>query len=325
MKAMVIDRSGPESTIREVTLPEPIADEGQVLIDVRAASVNRADLAALAGTHVSADAAAGPAVVGLDAAGVVLEAPERGRLKPGDRVMSMAGGGLAERIAVDARMPVVLPDDWSFQDGAAAIIALMTAHNALVDAGRLQAGDTVLVTGANSGAGQRAVEVAGVLGAGKVIAAVRRLRDEDLLRGLGAAHVLSSEDAGFSERLTGCTDGVNVTVDHVGGPMLAPAIDASAIGARFVSVGRLAGGRTTIDLDEVAVKRLEVIGVTFRTRTADDKAAVVESMTAGLSTHLANGRLRPLIHDVLPWTDVRAAQTLVASDQHLGKVVLEVS
>jgi NADPH:quinone reductase len=326
MKAMVVDRSGSEPTIREADLPEPVAGDGQALVEVRAASVNRADLAALAGTHAPAAARSGPSVVGLDAAGVVLEAPPGSGLTPGDRVMTKVGGGLAERVVVDARMPVVLPDDWSFDDGAAAIVALMTAHNALVDAGRLRAGDTVLVTGANSGVGQRAIEVARLLGAGSVIAAVRRVRDASLLRDLGADHVVATGDPAWTDELAGITDaGVHLTVDHVGGPMLAPAIRASAVGGRFVSVGRLAGGAATIDLEEVAVKRLEVIGVTFRTRDVDETAAVVSSMTGDLATHLQQGRLRPLIHAVLPWTEVRAAQALVASDQHLGKVVLQVS
>jgi NADPH2:quinone reductase len=325
MKAMIIDRAGPEPTIQEADLPEPITGEGQALIEVRAASVNRADLATLAGRHLPTRTGGAPSVVGLDAAGVVLEAPESSGLQPGDRVMTKIGGGLAQRIVVDARMPVLLPDGWSFTDGAAAIVALMTAHNALVGAGRLQRGDNVLVTAANSGVGQRAVEMARLLGAGSVVAAVRRVRDAHLLSELGADHVISSADSAFAENLAGLTDGLNLTVDHVGGPMLAPAIKASAVGARFVTVGRLAGGATSIDLEEVAIKRLEVIGVTFRTRNADENAAVVKAMTTDLEPHLRAGKLRPLVHAVFPWTDVQAAQGLVASDQHLGKVVLEVS
>ena len=323
MKAMVIDRSGSEPAIQEVELDEPAVAEGQALIEVRSASVNRADLATLAGTHVPGGA--GPSIVGLDAAGVVVEAPASSGLRPGDRVMTKVRGGLAERIVVDARMPVVLPEAWSFHDGAAAIVALMTAHNALISAGRLQQGETVLVTAANSGVGHRAVEIARLLGAGSVIAAVRRLRDPGLLRGLGADHVISSGDGDFAVRLADLTDhGVDVTVDQVGGPMLAPAISASAVGGRFVSVGRLAGATTSIDLEDVARKRLELVGVSFRTRNADENAAVVRAMTTDLAAHLHEGRLRPLVHAVFPWTAVGEAQALVASDRHLGKVVLEV-
>ena len=134
--AMVVADSPSGPTIERRDIDAPVRGAGQVLIDVRAASVNRADLAVRAGTHVTGPTT-GPTVVGLDCAGVVLEADAESGLAPGDRVMTMVGGGLAERVVVDARLPIRLPDAWSFETGAAAVTGLMTGHNALRTAGRL--------------------------------------------------------------------------------------------------------------------------------------------------------------------------------------------
>ena len=135
--------------------------------------------------------------------------------------MTLASGGLAERVAVDARLPIRLPGSWSYESGAAAVLALMTGHDALRTVGRLAPGESVLVTAARSGVGQATVRMARELGAGRVIAAARSLRDEEMLRGLGADAVVESGSAGFAAAVLDATDGggVDVSVDHVGGPV----------------------------------------------------------------------------------------------------------
>ncbi|MTD54353.1 zinc-binding dehydrogenase [Amycolatopsis sp. RM579] len=327
MKAMVVAGTASGATIQQRELGAPVRNAGQVLIGVRAASVNRADLAVRAGTHVSADATAGPTVVGLDCAGVVLDADADSGLATGDRVMTMAGGGLAEQVVVDARMPIRLPDSWSFEMGAAAVLALMTGHNALRTAGRLVPGESVLVNAARSGVGQATIRIANELGAGRVIAAVRSLRDEDFLTELGADIVVDTGSGGFAEAVLAATDGrgVDVIVDHVGGPYLADHVKAAALKGRIVGVGRLGGAEGTLDMETLAVKRLELVGVTFRTRDADEKAAIAAGVRADLIEALSEGRLDPRIDRVLPWTEVLGAQDVVASDAHLGKIVLRVS
>jgi len=207
--AMVVADSPSGPTIERRDIDAPVRGAGQVLIDVRAASVNRADLAVRAGTHVTGPTT-GPTVVGLDCAGVVLEADAESGLAPGDRVMTMVGGGLAERVVVDARLPIRLPDAWSFETGAAAVTGLMTGHNALRTAGRLAPGESVLVNAARSGVGQAAIQIARELGAGRVLAGVRTLRDEALLRELGADAVVETGSGGFADAVRTATDGHGV-------------------------------------------------------------------------------------------------------------------
>ena len=325
MRAMVVTTSPTGPTIEQREIQQATRAPGQVLIDVHAASVNRADLAARASTY-AAQAGTGPAVVGLDAAGVVLETDAGARLAPGDRVMTLVTGGLAERVVVDDRMPIVLPEQWSFDMGAAALLALLTGHNALRTAGRFHPGDTVLVNAAQSGVGQMTLQLAVALGAGRVLAGVRSVKNADLLKRLGADALIRTDSDGFAQQVLEETDGrgADIVIDHVGGPYLAEHLQSTALGGRIISVGRLGGPTGDLDLETVALKRLSIVGVTFRTRDADEKAAVAQGVRDDLTTPLAEGQLDPLIDRVLPWTDALTAQEAVAADSHLGKIILRV-
>ena len=326
MKAMVVRQAPDGPTIEPAELDEPRPGPGQVLVQVHSASVNRADLAVVTGAHSTAGAGPGPTVLGLDAAGVVLEAGPGTDLLVGQRVMTMAAGGLAERVVVDGRLPVPLPDGWSFDEGAAAVLALMTAHNALATAGRMQPGESVLVNAASSGVGQMALQVARSLGAGRLLAAVRTRRDDRLLRELGADEVIDTADGTFADQVLAATSGrgVDVVVDHVGGPYLAQHLQSCAVKGRVVGVGRLGGPHGQLDLEQLALKRLELVGVTFRTRDPDEKAALVRDLRRDVDHELGAGRLKPRIDQVLAWTDVLTAHARVRADAHLGKVVLRV-
>ena len=159
MKAMVLERVEGGSELMLADMPEPAVGPRQVAVAVRAASVNRADLDQRAGNYMPGRV---PQVVraGLDAAGQVVAVGEGVKtVAVGQRVMAMAPGGLAERVVVDETMVVPLPEDWSEAEGAAAIVALMTAHNALVTAARLRKGESVLVHGATSGVGLQTVRL----------------------------------------------------------------------------------------------------------------------------------------------------------------------
>lgn len=326
MQAMVIRHSHGGRVLAQAEVEEPRPGPGQVLIEVHSTSVNRADLLALAGSYSAAGAGSGPVIAGLDASGVVVGVGPGVEASVGDRVMTMVAGGLAERVVVDARMPLTLPADWSFDEGAAAVLALMTAHDALATAGRLRRGEAVFVNAANSGVGRTAVQVARLLGAGRVLAGVRRRRADDVVLALGADAVVDTSEADVAGRVRAANDGrgVDVVVDHVGGPYLTQNLEALAVRGRLVSVGRLGGGQVTLDLDLLALQRVELVGVTFRTRDADEKAELVARVRHDLGAALSEGALRPRIDRVVPWTEVGAALEAVGSDAVLGKVVLQV-
>jgi NADPH:quinone reductase-like Zn-dependent oxidoreductase len=311
MKAMLIIPTSAAATLELADVDPPALGPGDVRIAVRASSVNRADLLTRAGTPQPASAA-GPPIAGLDAAGDVVEiGSDVTDFVVGDRVMAMVAGGLAEEVVLPAAMAVPIPPNWTYAEDAAAVLGLMTEHNAIATAGRLAPGETVLVHAAASGVGTQAIQVARALGAGRVLGTTRSSRDAGVLAQLGLDELIVTGETDFAERVLGVTTGAgaDVIVDHVGGPYLSPNIRAAAVRGRIVSVGRLGGAEGTLDMEELARKRLEIIGTTFRTRSADERAAVVEALRTGLDLVGSADTLRPLIDRTFPWTEALTAQS----------------
>lgn len=317
---------GGPATLALSDIDRPAVGPLDVRVRVHAASVNRADLLTRAGTHAPATAS-GPAIAGLDAAGEVLEVgSEVTTLKPGDRVMAMVAGGLAEEVVFPAAMAILVPSAWSWVEGAAAVLGLMTEHNALATAGRMQRGETVLVHAAASGVGTQAIQLARQLGAKKIIGTARSARPLPPLEALGLHHLVVASDEDFADRALELTDGVGVDVilDHVGGPYLPGNIKAAAVRGRIVGIGRLGGAEGILDLEELARKRLEIVGTTFRTRTPEEKAKVVADLRDDVELEASADQLRPIVDRVLPWTDALKAQDALEAGEHVGKIVLEV-
>ncbi|WP_104083748.1 zinc-binding dehydrogenase [Cryobacterium sp. Y11] len=325
MQAVLIEQSstGPQLVLRERSIPVP--GPTQVRIAVHAASVNRADLAQRSDTQMPTVAGSAPPVVGLDAAGDVVEVgSEVTTVRIGDRVMTLVGGGLSEQIVVDASLVIPIPPAWSYAEGAAAILGLLTEHNALRTHGRLQPGDTVLVHAAASSVGLQCVQLAKFLGAGLVIGTTRDIDATSLIRSVGADHVIVVRENRFADEVSALTDGhgVDIIVDHVGGPYLADNIRSAAIAGRLISVGRLGGAAGKLDLEALAYKRLALLGVTFRTRSTGDKADIVAALRAEVD--LDTPQLRPVVDRIMPWTEADAAQTLMRTNTSRGKIVLAV-
>jgi putative PIG3 family NAD(P)H quinone oxidoreductase len=320
MRAIVVVPSSAGGGLEPATLPVPVPGPTEVLVRVHAASLNRADLAQRAG-------ASAPTVAGLDAAGEVAALGSAVReAAVGDRVMAKVAGGYAEYVAVDARLLLPVPDRLSFAEAAASVLPLLTEYDALVDAGGLAPGETVVVHAAASGVGQWGLQLARELGAGRVLGTVRSGRSRELLTSLGADRVVDVSTERFADVVLEETReaGADVVVDHVGGPYLAENVRCLAIGGRLVDVGRLGGAEGTLDLEAVAFKRLRIVGTTFRTRSLEDHAAIVAGVARDVLPAVAAGRLRPVVDRVVPLEDALEAQHALARDEPLGKIVLQV-
>lgn len=336
MKAVLLTpKAGESADVGLGEIDEPRCGPGQVKIDVRAASVNRADLAQRAGTHGGASpVSSAPVVAGLDAAGEIVEiGPDVPGFRCGDRVMVMVAGGLAQRVVVDHTMLVRIPVNWSYVEGAGAVLGFMTAHNALASAGRMSSDDVVLVHAAGSGVGMQAIQLARHLGARSIVGTTRSDRSHRLLEKLGADHMISTHQDSFEDRIAEFTDGhgADVIVDLVGGPYLQANVRAAAVGARLVSVGRLGGPEGLLDIETIAYKRIEIIGVTFRTRSPAEKARVVSDLVRDVPALGLNGEsaeapesLRPHVFQVMDWTDTAEAHRIMVQNDAVGKIVLEV-
>jgi NADPH2:quinone reductase len=204
-------------------------------------------------------------------------------------------------------------------------VALATMHDALVTNGRFEPGQHVVVNAASSGVGVVGARLALHLGAATVIGTSRTASKRERLTALVADErfvaVAPDDLVARAEELTG-GGGVDVIVDNVGASALADNVAAAAIGGRIVQVGRLGGRRATIDLDELARKRIALVGVTFRTRTAAERAVVVRAAWAAARDAVAGGNVLPVIHAEYPLEDVAEAHASLAADLHVGKLVI---
>lgn len=302
--------------------PEPVPSSGEVLVGVRATALNRADLLQLRGLYPPPPGES--AIPGLECAGVVerVEADAEG-WGPGDRVMALlAGGGHAERVAVPTGQLIRLPERLSFSEGAALPEAGLTAWTNLVVEGGLEAGQTVLITGANGGVGTVAVQVADLLGA-RVIAAGRSLERLEHLRTLGAeALVVEGENLPSTVREWTRGRGVDLVLDLVGGEHLDAHLGALRDRGRLVLVGLMAGARPRVDLAEILRRRLTVVGSVLRSRSREEKARLVGDFGAFALPFLEDGGLRAVVDRVVSFERIADAYAALEAGGVTGKVVV---
>ena len=323
MKAVVLTGEG--LAVRDVPAPEPKPSE--VLVKVAASGLNRADLIMAAGRAHGALGGAG-AIAGLEWAGEVAavgaDVPE---FKPGDRVMCSGAGGYAEYAVTDWGRVCPVPGAAAGAVEAAALpIALQTMHDALVTNGRLAAGESVLIQGASSGVGIMAIQIARLKGAATVIATSRNAGRRARLAEVGADLVLDPADPAWVEQARDATGGkgVDLTIDQVSGGLANQTMQAAAVLGRIVNVGRLGGFTGEFDFDLHALKRIDYIGVTFRTRTVDEVRAINAAMRADIWDAVDDGTLSLPIDRTFPLEQAAEAQAHMRANAHFGKIVLTV-
>ena len=323
MKAAVIADSGVE--IRDVAKPTPAPN--QVLVRVRAAGLNRADVIMASGRmHGSAG---GPgAVLGLEFAGEVeAVGGEVTGVKPGDRVMCSGNGGYAEYAVADwGRVAKVPANNMSWEQATTLPIALQTMHNALVTAGRLKAGETVLIQGASSGVGLMGLQIAKLKGARLVMGTSTNAGRRARLQEFGADLAIDTTQSDWAEEVLAATDkkGVDLIVDQVSASVANQNMKAAAVLGRIVNVGRLGGFKGEFDYDLHAMKRIDYIGVTFRTRSLEEVREIVRAMRADLWQHVESGRLKLPIDRTFPLDKAAEALAHMRANAHFGKIVLMV-
>ncbi|MCB1035674.1 MAG: NAD(P)H-quinone oxidoreductase, partial [Acidobacteria bacterium] len=301
----VLPESAELPRLGEVPDPRPAA--GEVLLDVAAAALNRADLLQLKGLYPP-PAGESP-IPGLECAGTVLEVgPGVSRFQPGDRVMALvAGGGQAERAAVPEGQLLPIPDKLDFLSAAALPEAGLTAWTNLVAEGGLEAGESVLITAAASGVGTFAVQLARELGA-KVLVAGRSLERLEPLRQLGASELVElGPDLPKQVRRATGGEGVQLVMEMAGGEHLPRSLEALAPRGRLVLVGLLAGRQAEVDLGLVLRHRLRLVGSVLRSRSRQEKAELVQAFGTFALPRLADGRLRPIVDRVLPFDRIADA------------------
>jgi NADPH2:quinone reductase len=320
MRAAVVGQG--KVTVQQVEPPRPAPTE--LLVRVRAAGLNRADLAVAAGARHGSFGGPGT-IPGLEWAGEVVEVGKDVRnFTKGDRVMCSGLGAYADYAVVDWRRALPVPTGLDFVTAATLPVALQTMHDAIVTNGRLQRGETILIQGASSGVGLMALQIARKIGASVIIGTSTNAERRARLPEFGATCVIDPSQPDWPEAVRRATadKGVNLIIDQVSGPLMNGHLAAAAIKARIVNVGRLGGMHGEFDFDLHALKRIAYIGVTFRTRTIDEIAEINSRMRADLWDAVVDGQLRLPLAAQFPLERVEEALAYMRENRHFGKIVL---
>lgn len=315
MHAVLIDENR-ELVWAEVPDPVPQADE--ILIDVHAAGLNRADLLQRAGQYPPPPG--WPEWMGLEVAGVVQCAPEGSRWKVGGRVCALlGGGGYAEQVAAPADMALPVPEGLSMVEAAAIPEAFATSYLNLCLEGGMEAGDTVLIQAGASGLGTAAIQLVKALG-GTVMTTVSTEEKAALVGSLGADVVINRTTGDLIAAME--EHAVNVAMDCIGGPELGRCIEKMAPGGRWIVIATLGGPKTELDLNLFFRRGIRLLGSTLRSRTPEVKAEILRGLERGLWDAFSSGAIKPVVYATLPMTQAEEAHAILERRENLGKVVL---
>ncbi len=322
MKAFVYGANGAEVT--DVAKPQPKGT--QVLIRVRACGLNRADLGMTKG-HAHGSAGGVGTVLGMEWAGEVAElGPEAKGVKVGERVMGSGGAAFAEYTLADHGRLFRIPGNanMNFEEAATLPVALATMHNAVVTNGALQAGQSVLIQGASSGVGLMAMQIAKLKGAKIVIGSSTDATRRGRLKEFGADLAVDSKDPGWVDQVLKATngEGVDLIVDQISGPVANQNLKATKVKGRIVNVGRLGGTHGDFNFDLHAARRIQYIGVTFRTRSIEEIREIFAEVQKDIWPAVESRKLQLPIDKVFAFDDIGKAFDRMEANQHLGKIVV---
>ena len=320
MKALLPGADGP----RVAEIPRPSPGPNQVLVRVRAAPLNRADLNMLRGASHGA-VGGGGVPLGLEWAGDIVAVGEAvADWTVGERVMGAGGGAFAAFTLGHAALIHRIPATLGYAEAATLPVAIQTMHDAIVTHGALAAGQSILIQGASSGVGLMGLQIARELGAGLVIGSSTSPDKRARLAGFGADLGVDTGDAGWVDAVLDATGGkgVDVVIDQLAGPLFNDTLRATRIGGRIVNVGRMAGDRAKVDFDLHALRRITYVGVTFRTRSGREVVELVQKARADLGPAIADGRLALPVDSTFPLEEADAAFAKMVANRHFGKIVL---
>lgn len=325
MKAVVFDKPGAESVLKVGEVAEPKPGAGELLIRVKYAGINRADLMQRQGFYPPPPGASD--ILGLECGGEVaaVGAGVTG-WRVGERVMAlMPGGGYAEQAVVDTGSAMHIPSAMSNEEGGAFPEVFLTAFLNIFVLAEAKPGESVLIQGGGSGVGTAAILLCREAGLRSIVTAGSDAKCEQCLK-LGADVAINYKAGPFPPAIKTATNGrgADIVLDHIGAAYLGPNIEALAQGGRLVLIGLMKGVRGEIDLNPVLRRHLRIIGSTLRSRPAEEKAGIVAGLVGRFGAALDAGRLRPPVYKVVPMAEAAEAHRMMAASEHFGKIVLKI-
>ncbi len=325
MSAVEIVAPGGPDQLKIGRRPTPRPGDGEVLVRVAAAGVNRPDVMQRQGRYPPPPGASD--IPGLEIAGEVAAlGPNVSGIAVGDRITALLpGGGYAEYAVAAAPLCLPVPNGFSMVEAAALPETFFTVWTNLFDRGGLEEGETVLIHGGTSGIGTTAIQLAKARGA-RVFATAGTEDKARACERLGAVRGIDYRTEDFVEVISQETGGkgVDVILDMVGASYLSRNLEALAVEGRLVVISLIGGARTELNLNTIMSKRLTITGSTLRIRTVAQKAIVAEAVRRNVWPLLSSGRVRPVIHATFPLADASGAHRVMETSQHIGKIVLTV-
>ena len=326
MKAILIND---DKSLRYDNVPDPIIKDDEVLIKIEAAGINRADLLQREGGYPPPPGC--PEWMGLEVSGEIIEmgneAKKASSWNIGDKVCALlGGGGYAEYVSVKYDMLMPIPKNCSMAEAAAIPEAFATAYLNFFIEGKIKEGDTLLVTGGNSGLASVMIPMARAFGI-RVLTTVRNEEKAEKIKHLGADRVIITDKEDLSLALKEELDaghGVDVAIDCLGGGIMGKCLHYLSRGARWIMIASLAGNLTEIDLKNIYVRNVRIIGSTLRSRAPEVKAEILAGVVRDIYPKIESGLIKPTIHAVLPIEKAEEAQDMLYKSKSVGKVVLTV-
>lgn len=326
MKAILIND---DKSLSWSDVPDPIIKPEEVLVEIHAAALNRADLMQRDGDYPPPEGA--PEWMGLEIAGIITEmgeeAKEKSKFKVGDKVCALlGGGGYAEYVSVKYDMLMPIPDNCTMTEAAAIPEAFATAYLNLFIEGKAKKGDTLLMNAGASGLASVVIPMAKAFGL-RVITTVLSDKAADSIKHLNADVVVNTTKDDIAEVLKKQLEEghpVDVAIDCLGGVFMGKCLHYLSHGSRWIMIAALAGTKTEIDLKNIYVRNVRIIGSTLRSRTPEVKAKILAMLVENVWDKVAAGEVKPTIYKVLPITEAEEAHAILQRGENVGKVVLEV-
>lgn len=326
MRAVMCREPGGPDVLEIQELPDPEPGPGEVVIDIAASAINRADLMQREGHYPPPPGASD--ILGLECAGTVSAiGDDVDRWQVGDRVCALlSAGGYADKVAVPVGQLLPVPDSIDLVDAAALPEVVATVWSNVFMLAALQPQELFLVHGGGGGIGTMAIQLAHALGA-RVATTVGSEGKAEACRALGADLAINYKDQDFVEEVRSFTDGAgaDVILDNMGASYLSRNVEALAMEGRLVIIGLQGGTKAELDISKLLRKRGAVIATFLRALPADKKAAIIASVEANAWPLIVDGTIRPIVHATMSLEDARGGHALVEASSHIGKVVLTTS
>lgn len=327
MKAVLIN---PDQSLVWADVADPVIKPDEALIKIHYAALNRADLMQREGKYPPPPGC--PEWMGLEVSGEIVsmggEAREKSSFNTGDKVCALlGGGGYAEYVSVKYDMLMPVPENCTMAEAAAMPEAFATAYLNMFIEGGIQPGNTLLVTAGASGLASVIIPMAKAFGV-RVITTVRKEHQVEAIRPLGADLIVNTakEDlAGVLRAQLEAGTPVDVAIDCLGGEIMGRCLHYMARGGRWIMIATLAGDPTTVDLRNIYVRNVRIIGSTLRSRAPEVKAQILASLVREVWPKVAAGLIKPTICKILPIAEAEEAQAMLYNGQNIGKVVMKVA